>query len=216
MPQQPARLWSANRQLAFNADGRLSSAVALIESKLANAIVEAADRRRRAAVMLVHFAPCCNCAGTAPCWDLGLAHLLQRVGNRANEWGPLRLDDTTLVVLVKGLEATADIQRRATDILKSLDGGWCRAGHDRMLECAIGIGVFPEDGYTAASLLVRADEALCDLHAVGHNAAGFSLRRTVRGTFDTSFAACRPRQSAVRSAACGSVNAASQVCAAHL
>lgn len=178
-PQPPGPASPPSGQLACNVDGQLSSAVALVGSKIAKAIMAASERRRRAAVLLLHFAPRCSCDGNAPCWDLGLADLLARVPQQTGEWGPLRLDQTTLVMVAHGFRHSSHIQRRATDILTSVESGWCLAGHERMLECAIGIGLFPEDGNTAERLLARADEALCDLRAVGQNAAGFSLRRTV-------------------------------------
>jgi hypothetical protein len=83
-------------------------------------------------------------------------------------------------MVVQGFEDSNHVHRRATDVLKTLKTGWCRAGHERALVCAIGIGLFPEDGDTAQSLLTRAEEALCDLLAIGHNASSFSLRRTLR------------------------------------
>ena len=157
----------------------LCGAIALIEGRIARAILEAAEQRRRAAVMLIQFAPRCSCNGAAPCWDLGLSGLLARCGKHPGEWGPLRLDETTLVMVVQGFVESADIQRRASAILQSLQEGWCVAGHDAGLDCAIGIGLFPEDGDCASTLLQRADEALRDLRAVGQNAAGFNLRRTL-------------------------------------
>jgi hypothetical protein len=211
-PQHDARPASrAGGQLACNADGLLSSAVALVEAKVANAIAKASHSRKRAAVMLVHFAPRCDCDGNAPCWDLGLADLLARMQSRACEWGPLRLDATTLVMVVQDFDDSAHIQRRATEILTGIGSGWCPAGSDRMLECAIGIGLFPEDGETADKLLSRADEALCDLRAVGHNAAGFSLRRTVPGrssTSDRARSAQRPWQRSGQPDGCGSASEA--------
>jgi GGDEF domain-containing protein len=83
-------------------------------------------------------------------------------------------------MVVRGFEESSHAHRRAADILRTIETGWCRAGHEQALACAIGIGLFPEDGDTAESLLTRADEALCDLLALGHNASSFSLRRTVR------------------------------------
>ena len=168
---------AGNRFIADNADA-LRGAVALIERRIAKAIREAADQRQRAAVMIIRFAPHCDCAGAAPCWDLGLSRLMTMRAKQAGEWGPLRLDETTLILVAQGFEGSAYIQRRASAILQGLKDDWCVAGHGSRLDCAIGIGVFPEDGDCAPVLLQRADEALHDLRVAGQNAAGFNLRRT--------------------------------------
>jgi hypothetical protein len=170
---------SAENRFSGDTASALCGAIPLIEGRIAKAILEAAEQRRRAAVMLIQFAPRCGCNGAAPCWDIGLSDLMARCGKFPGEWGPLRLDETTLVIVVQGFVDSAYIQRRASAILQSLTEGWCVADQDAKLDCAIGIGLFPEDGDCASMLLQRADEALRDLRAVGQNAAGFNLRRTL-------------------------------------
>jgi len=151
--------------------------LAVAESILTRAIAEATVQRQRAAVMLIDFAPRCAFKGAAPCCDLGLPTLLDRAGTQPGEWGPLRLDETGLIVIAQGFQDSVYIQRRAAVILESLESGCCPRGFERILDCAIGIGLFPEDGDTASALLLHAEQALHDLRAIGHNAAGFNLSR---------------------------------------
>lgn len=150
--------------------------LAVVEAQLARAIQEAAKRRKRAAVMLIGFAPACACNGSGVCWDLRLADLLSRAGRTTDEWGPLRLDETTLVAVCRNFDTSEQIQRRAAAILDSMRKSVCiRQGGD--LQCAIGIGLFPEDGDSPGMLITRAFEALTDLRLIRHQAASFSLRR---------------------------------------
>lgn len=151
----------------------------LVAMMLSQAIADAAEARTRAAVMLIGFESACGEHGEPPCWPRAIRAIAERIGQRPSEWAPLQLDARLLVVVGSGFRSGQAVAERARELLDAVNAN-CRACKlANAPACAVGIGMFPEDGATWQELLRRAREALADFHSVHRSAAGFSLRRIV-------------------------------------
>jgi predicted signal transduction protein with EAL and GGDEF domain len=152
-------------------------AFSLLTMMVAQAVTNSAETRKRAAVLRIGFEPARPCIESKGCWDRAIDELQRRIPIRAGEWAPLRIGDTEIVVVLAEFRDSLDALVRANEILAVLVSPCSVDGQDIHFTSAIGIGLFPEDGDGAATLLGRAAEALADLRMMGLSAAGFSLRR---------------------------------------
>jgi hypothetical protein len=127
--------------------------------------------------MVLAYAPACACEGFGVCWDLTLAGIVQRSAVGTADWGPLRVDETTLVFVSGGFRDLDYIEDRARQVLRALDAAACPHGEGRGLDCAIGIGLYPNDGDRAEELIACASAALEALCGLGIDAARSNTQR---------------------------------------
>jgi predicted signal transduction protein with EAL and GGDEF domain len=157
-------------------------ASSLLVMTLTQAIVDAAEARQRAAVLLIGFEPDWSGISCAQDWAQTMDAVVQRIPNRRGDCRALRCGAAEIAVTLGKLGDSLAALVRANEILDALSRSDGVDGCGIAYRVAIGIGLFPEDGDAASRLLDRANEALADLRMMGLSAAGFSMRRTLRGS----------------------------------
>lgn len=150
----------------------------LLEDRLEQAVLRGSRGGGNFAVMFVdldRFKPVNDRFGH----DVGDA-LLKAVAQRLA--GCLRKADTVartggdeFVVVLSEVARSEDVTRIADKILGELARPFRAGGHELEISCSIGVGVYPEDGKDAQTLVVNADKAMYHAKKTGRNRCQFFI-----------------------------------------
>lgn len=135
----------------------------VVHTMVAQAIANALDSGTRVAVMLFGFAPSGPGTQTLLQGPEGIRIHAQRIGQRPDEWAPMPVGEQSSLVVAGSFGSRGAAIDRARELLAAARAD-CRSTDPASARgCVVGIAIFPEDGNTAQSLLLRAQAALAKL-----------------------------------------------------
>jgi len=144
----------------------------LFEERLQEALSAASWKSRRVALLvleLCRFKMINDSLGRAFA-DRLLKEVAARIGNAVgNRATVARIGGAEFAVILEDVSATPEVERAARLVIAAVNGEFSSLGNSINVSCAMGISMFPLDGWDGHMLVERADVAMCSAKDQGVN-----------------------------------------------